>query len=124
MFPSWAASRSICDHVADLPLPSNDATLRKGLTGEGIMHRSKMLGALRRLVHAARISRDSGASWQELVQRRPGRREILKGAAAAAVLAGARSALGATKPAPRIAIVGGGIAGLNAALTLQDAGIA
>jgi len=53
------------------------------------------------------------------------RRSFLKttaGIAAAAAVAGpARAFAGA---APRIVIVGGGIAGLNAALTLQDAGLA
>jgi monoamine oxidase len=55
--------------------------------------------------------------------RKPSRREFLSGGAAMATVAAvsaSRPALGAS--APRIAIVGAGIAGLNAALTLQDAG--
>jgi len=51
------------------------------------------------------------------------RRDFLKAAGAtagAAALSGPIAAFAA--PPPRIAIVGGGIAGLNAALTLQDAG--
>ncbi|HET7467264.1 MAG TPA: NAD(P)/FAD-dependent oxidoreductase [Candidatus Dormibacteraeota bacterium] len=55
------------------------------------------------------------------------RRDFLKaGAATAGALAmsGPLGSLAAAASAPRIAIVGGGIAGLNAALTLQDAGIA
>ncbi len=61
----------------------------------------------------------------ERLCQQPGRRDFLKtaGAAAAAVaLANSGRVLAAS--APRIAIVGGGIAGLNAALTLQDAGFA
>ncbi len=57
----------------------------------------------------------------ERLARKPSRRQFLSaGAAAAAVAAVSPNALGASPP--RIVIVGGGIAGLNAALTLQDAG--
>src|SRR5690242_17613175 len=55
--------------------------------------------------------------------RKPTRRNFLSGGAtmaAVAAVSGSRLALGSSPP--RIAIVGGGIAGLNAALTLQDAG--
>jgi monoamine oxidase len=57
--------------------------------------------------------------------RRPSRRDFLKTGAAvtAAVALGRPSKLFAGTP-PRIVIVGGGIAGLNAALTLQDSGYA
>jgi monoamine oxidase len=64
-------------------------------------------------------------------QRREGwtRRDFLKaaGVAAGAALVPTAALAATTKPAGvpgKIAIVGGGIAGLNAALTLQDAGIA
>jgi len=66
-------------------------------------------------------------------ERRSGltRRDFLKGTGAtlgAAALSGPMAALASTSraatPNSRIAIVGGGIAGLTAALTLQDAGIA
>src|SRR2546427_7333230 len=57
--------------------------------------------------------------------RQMSRREFIKvtgAAVGAAALSGPVAAFAATPP--RIAIVGGGIAGLNAALTLLDAGIA
>ena len=53
------------------------------------------------------------------------RREFIKATGAAVGAAAVTSPIAAlAASAPRIAIVGGGIAGLNAALTLQDAGIA
>jgi monoamine oxidase len=60
----------------------------------------------------------------ERLQPMPGRRDFLKAGAvtATAVLVNPVRLLAAG--APRIVIVGGGIAGLNAALTLQDAGFA
>src|SRR5689334_14768360 len=70
------------------------------------------------------------SSLQDLFQERnrresPSRRDFLKVASASA----AASLLSLPEPifgraAPRIAIVGGGVAGLNAALTLHDAGYA
>ncbi len=54
----------------------------------------------------------------------PSRRQFLTGAAAAAARATFPEAAFAAPSKPRIAIVGAGIAGLNAALTLQDAGVA
>ena len=67
-----------------------------------------------RAVQAARLSRRSS------------RREFLRasGIAMAAASLPAWAGQPAPKTAPRITIVGGGIAGLTAALTLQDAGIA
>ena len=57
--------------------------------------------------------------------RQVSRRDFIKVAGAAAGAAAISSPIAAfAGAAPRIAIVGGGIAGLNAALTLQDAGIA
>jgi monoamine oxidase len=52
----------------------------------------------------------------------PTRRDFLKAALAGATGALVRPVSVLAGPAPRIAIVGGGIAGLNAALALQDAG--
>jgi monoamine oxidase len=53
------------------------------------------------------------------------RRDFLKGTGAAVGAMALGVPLGKLpKPDPRIAIIGGGISGLNAALTLQDAGIA
>jgi monoamine oxidase len=54
----------------------------------------------------------------------PSRREVVVGAAAAATGAAFPGVVLAAPSKARIAIVGAGIAGLNAALTLQDAGIA
>jgi monoamine oxidase len=100
------------------------------------MARTPLLRALRALADDHRRAARLGIPPAELrglraEQLRVGalsRREFLRraGAAGVAVTAGpavlARRAAAAT--APRIAIVGGGIAGLNAALTLADAGIA
>ena len=53
------------------------------------------------------------------------RRDFLKVTGATVGAAAFSGVLGAwASSAPRIAIIGGGISGLNAALTLQDAGIA
>jgi monoamine oxidase len=67
--------------------------------------------------------RPVGEIQQEHLRRGPTRRQLIKtgGAAlAAATVFGPARLFGSS--APRIVIVGGGIAGLNAALTLQDAG--
>ena len=79
---------------------------------------------------AERTGRPVEAVQEERRQNRLTRRDFLKvtgAAAGAAALAGPMNALAAiSKPSGtqgRIAIVGGGIAGLNAALTLHDAGI-
>jgi monoamine oxidase len=98
------------------------------------MARTPLLRALRLLAGEHAAAEKLGVRVEELRARREeqaySRRDFLKrtgsvGAAlAAAGPAGAlvRSARGAT--GPRIAIVGGGIAGLTAALTLQDKGVA
>jgi monoamine oxidase len=103
------------------------------------MARTPLLRSLERLAadHAAAAERGVTVeaireARERAADRRPGaltRREFLAGSAAAAAAAalatGAvlpRAARGAT--APRIAIVGGGIAGLTAALTLADGGFA
>jgi monoamine oxidase len=79
---------------------------------------------------ASRTDRSVEAIQQERRQMRLTRRDFLKvtgAAVGAAALGGPAAALAATgKPSGtqgRIAIIGGGISGLNAALTLQDAGI-
>ena len=79
---------------------------------------------------AERSGRTVEAVQEERRQMRLTRRDFLKVTGVtvgAAALGGPVAALAATGPKPsatsRIAIVGGGIAGLNAALTLQDAGI-
>jgi monoamine oxidase len=96
------------------------------------MSRTPLMRALQRLAWEHRAATQLGIGVEELREREErstvSRREFLKragatGAAVAAVgpLALARPARAAA--APRIAIVGGGIAGLAAALTLQDKGL-
>ena len=97
------------------------------------MARSPLLRRFQSLAEDFREAERSGRPVAEVRrERRNGglsRRDFLKVAgvaAGAAALSPAAAFARATKPASgqgRIAIVGGGIAGLNAALTLQDAGI-
>src|SRR5690242_15102726 len=92
------------------------------------MPRSPFLRMLRRVADDHREADRLGIPVEAVQEQRFTRGEMLKrGGAigAAAAIAGpaailTRSARAAT--APRIAIVGGGIAGLSAALTLADAG--
>src|SRR5579863_743049 len=75
--------------------------------------------ASRRGTEVAKVREDWAAASLE-------RRRFLQGAGAAAgaaLISGSRAAKAAGAK-PKIAIVGAGIAGLNAALTLQDAGLA
>jgi len=68
-----------------------------------------------------------GISVEQVRERRLSRRSVLKGAAGVAVvgaLAAAKVPMARAAGSPRIAIIGGGIAGLTAALTLADKGIA
>jgi monoamine oxidase len=80
---------------------------------------------------ADRSGRTVEAVQEERRQMRLTRRDFLKMTGVtvgAAALSGPVAALAATRPKPsgtsRITIIGGGISGLNAALTLQDAGVA
>ncbi len=97
------------------------------------MARTPLLGALRRLAEEHRAADRLGIAPAELrglrAESTHSRREFLKraGAAGAAVAVAGPAALArpaSAATAPRIAIVGGGIAGLSAALTLADAGYA
>ena len=101
------------------------------------MARTPLLNRFRELVadfeEAGRSGRTVEAVQEERRQMKLTRRDFLKVTGAtvgAAAFAGPMAALAATtKPGGqqqqgRIAIIGGGISGLNAALTLQDAGIA
>jgi monoamine oxidase len=97
------------------------------------MARTPLLRAFQRLAAEHRAAQQLGIPPEELRGRREEaaftRREILKragvaGAAVAAVGPAAFTARANAATAPRIAIVGGGIAGLNAALTLADKGVA
>src|SRR6516225_11613283 len=90
------------------------------------MSRSPMMRLLRSLSADVQRCEARGVSAAEfLAERRvaPSRREFVAGSAAfAAGLALPEAAFPATAR-PRVAIVGAGIAGLNTALTLQDAGV-
>ena len=92
------------------------------------MARTPLLRALQRLSAEHSEADRLGIGVEELRERTYSRRELLKRGAAGAAIASMGSAALA-RPArgagtTRIAIVGGGIAGLTAALTLQDKGLA
>ena len=95
------------------------------------MARTPLLRAFQRLAEEHRTAEGLGISPAELRGLREeaySRRKFLEraGAAGAAVLAGPAAFASAARASagPRIAIVGGGIAGLTAALTLADKGVA
>ncbi len=97
------------------------------------MARTPLMRALQRLASEYAEASAKGISVEEVRDLRRAeisRRDLLKGAGALAAglalsgtLAGRELIAHAATP-PRIAIIGGGISGLNAALTLQDAGYA
>jgi monoamine oxidase len=96
------------------------------------MARTPLLSKFQRLVDDFAEADRTGRTVAQIRRERQGisRRDFLKAAGAAAgaaALAGPASALGAVAKAAagqgRIAIIGGGISGLTAALTLGDAGI-
>jgi monoamine oxidase len=90
------------------------------------MARTPLLRALRKLLRQHRIARrlDVPAdTLREALQRRITRRAFVAGGAALATAAALPRPVRASGREPRIAIVGGGIAGLNCALTLADRGI-
>lgn len=92
------------------------------------MARTPLLSLFERLATEHAAAEAAGISVAELRDRRLSRRTLLKGAAAAS-LAGALTVAGVPSmrvraAAPRIAVIGGGIAGLSAALTLADKGVA
>jgi monoamine oxidase len=94
------------------------------------MPRTPLLHTIRQLLRDARASRATGVPMDEIRDLRKAapkisRRALLGGAAAgAAVMMVPRGVRAAGKGTPTVAIVGGGIAGLNCALTLRDHGIA
>jgi monoamine oxidase len=92
------------------------------------MARTPLLRTIKRLAfeHTLAQSKRMPVEQVRAERRGIGRRSLLQGVgAAAAVMAVSRPGVArASGRAPRIAIVGGGISGLNAALTLQDAGFA
>jgi monoamine oxidase len=96
------------------------------------MARTPLLSSLQQLGQDLTESQRSGKPVAQIQEERRGRRwsrrEFVKATGAtlgAAALSGAVPAFAATGSTgtPRIAIVGGGIAGLNAALTLASAGV-
>ena len=94
------------------------------------MARTPLLRALQRLAREHEAAERLGITPVALRSRRTlqlSRRDFLKGAAAAAAIGSLapnlRLAPALAGPMPRIAIVGAGIAGLTAALTLKDKGI-
>src|ERR1051325_11795995 len=93
------------------------------------MARTDLVNRLQQLFRDYETAELSGKSIEQVQSERrhvkPTRRDFLKTAAGittAVGVAGSRGILAASQP--RIAIMGGGIAGLNAALTLLDAGYA
>jgi monoamine oxidase len=94
------------------------------------MARTPLMSRVVRLAREHQEAEARGLSVDELHdERRRGvsRRQFLASSGAAAVglsLLGPSALARAATPAPRIGIIGGGIAGLNAALTLQDGGYA
>jgi monoamine oxidase len=104
--------------------------------GSEKMQRSRMLTELRNLLRATRLARANRMALNEVVEQsverpkrshEPSRRRFVRDLGAVAgtgLLLNSLPVRAFGKRTPRIAIVGGGIAGLNAALTLQDAGLA
>ncbi|MEV5613142.1 NAD(P)/FAD-dependent oxidoreductase [Streptomyces sp. NPDC052225] len=90
------------------------------------MARTNLMHALRHLAAEHRAAAQLGIPVGEFRERRASRRTVLKAAAATGAAAAALPApkAAAAAAAPRIAVVGAGIAGLTAALTLHDAGYA
>ena len=91
------------------------------------MPRTPLLRAIQRLAAEHRAAERLGVPPAELRDGRFSRAEFLKRAGATGAVAVAAPTLLAQRAsaiaAPRIAIVGGGISGLTAALTLADAGV-
>src|SRR2546428_5318317 len=93
------------------------------------MARTPLLGKFQRLFEDFDEAERSGRTVEAVREERHTlsltRRDFLKVTGATVGAAALSGALGAwASQAPRIAIIGGGISGLNAALTLQDAGVA
>lgn len=93
------------------------------------MARSPLMNRLQSLAREVAVARRLGMApgelreWRESATRRSSRRDLLRGAAALGVTAALPARLFARQLAPRIAIVGGGMAGLSAALALRDKGV-
>jgi monoamine oxidase len=93
------------------------------------MARTPLLLALRRLARDHQIASQRRVDVERVQDEqreaaRVGRRRFLAGTAATAVAAGlSRPTRAWAGPQPRIAVIGAGISGLSAALTLADAGV-
>lgn len=94
------------------------------------MARTPLLGKLEQMVRDLRQSEETGRAvdliQEERRQRQWKRRDFLKatgGLAGAAALSGPLQGFAASATPPRVGIMGAGIAGLNAALTLQNKGV-
>jgi monoamine oxidase len=99
------------------------------------MPRSRLLAELRILMRATRVARAKRMTLNDVVEQAAEQQQPLAGrtrrrfikelgaVSGTGMLLNRSTALASGKRVPRIAIVGGGIAGLNAALTLQDAGL-
>src|SRR2546423_7087536 len=91
------------------------------------MARTPLLGRFQQLFRDFDEAERTGRSFADVRSSRLSRRDFLKAGAATAgafAMSGPLGRLAAAASPPRIAIVGGGIAGLNAAPTLHDAGFA
>jgi monoamine oxidase len=92
------------------------------------MARSRLLDNLRRLAAVHNEATARGVSVERVREERAravSRRDVLKGIAGAGALAlASHGRVAHAGNAPRIAIIGGGIAGITAAMTLNDAGYA
>jgi monoamine oxidase len=109
--------------------------VRRGNNEGGVMARTRLLRALQQLAREHRQADELGISPDELRERAAetrersySRGELLKraGAVGGAIALGGPAALARNAwaaSAPRVVIVGGGIAGLTTALMLQDKGV-
>jgi monoamine oxidase len=93
------------------------------------MPRTPLLRSIRQALRDARAARATGVPVDELREIRAERktitrRQLLGGAAAGAAILATPKRVRAAGAQPTVAIVGGGVAGLNCALTLRDKGYA
>src|SRR3954453_14666434 len=129
----WSWLRNAWDSYHFAAHSVNSLDFSRGIADVQPMPRTPLLRALRRLADEHRAADHLGIPPAELRGQQAEaaasytRGELLKRGAIAGAGAVAGSAFPAERAksatAPRIAIVGGGIAGLNAALTLADKGV-
>lgn len=89
--------------------------------------RTPLLSSVKRLIGEHQLASEAGLPVEDFRERRPfSRREFLTGAAVVAtgaMLPWVLKTKASGRDGPRIAIIGSGIAGLTAALTLADSGV-